>query len=650
MAISKHEEQQYMDYLQEKGVSKLVNDMLEEVCTKNVPHPQSHLATFLSSYKRSPYPDGSASTFTESEGGVQEVAIAAVKGDGEQPGWNAERGNYTIAAMGTSGLRLKQADYNRPGFLEQFAQGVARYFAVDVKEKLESAGHPNPTTVLVGGDPRRGNAKRIETITRCLVANGLKVLVASNGIASTPAMSHAIRHLKAAGAIILTASHNPATDAGIKINSDDGAPALEDTVKQVHTYQNEATSWKAIGDIYAARYEGVVRDVDCVRLYADLLDSIFDFRAMQQLIQMEKNFKIALDCMHGAAGPFAREVFINRLGFVEGSSITMVRETPRADLGGDDAHPEPDFDYIKQLIDLNATNEYNLVAAWDSDVDRRLDGGKGFFVESADEFCLFAKYGSMINLTSLPQFATEINYCRSTVTSHAIDLLKEDLQKQAGEVKVNTIETATGFKYIAEKGNWGVEESNGVGNPFLREKDGIFATVFLLKIILAQKSSVRDLMEDVWGKYGRVYFTRGEVSGSDAAEKEQLIKILNDAVAEREDEARREGAVQEDYAGLKVQEAKRWVYRGERPADKDPDAWVLKLSDSNVVKARFSGTGSGGYCLRVYCSKYSKDFKQTKAGITQPMKDSFNAFLKAKGWTGPEACKFTDACQPDPYN
>jgi phosphoglucomutase len=48
-------------------------------------------------------------------------------------------------------------------------------------------------------------------------------------------------------------------------------------------------------------------------MYADLLDSIFDFASMKSMLA-GKAFKAAFDSMHGAAGPFAREIFINRLG------------------------------------------------------------------------------------------------------------------------------------------------------------------------------------------------------------------------------------------------------------------------------------------------------------------------------------------------
>ena len=220
-----------------------------------------------------------------------------------------------IPIMGTSGLRKAQAVYNKKEFLEQFIQGIADHFNTLEDQFLESKNR----TIILGGDPRLGNDERIYKAAEILAANGFKVMIAlQDRVASTPAMSHAIRHENAVGGIIFTASHNPFTDVGIKVNIHDGSPALEDTIKNVHKLQNEVKSYKTI-DFEAARAKGFIRDIDTVKLYTDLLDKIFDFTKMKLKIkELEKKLgrplKIALDGMGGAAGPYLTEIFINRLG------------------------------------------------------------------------------------------------------------------------------------------------------------------------------------------------------------------------------------------------------------------------------------------------------------------------------------------------
>lgn len=542
---------------------------------------------------------------------------------------------YAIGKMGTSGLRQVQEVYNQPLFLEQFAQGVAEYFK-ELTAQQEVA--VNNKTLLLGGDPRKGNRDRIKRIAAILVGNGFSVKLAKNGLASTPAMSHGIRKLQVAGGIVLTASHNPFTDVGIKINMADGSPALTDTVNRIHQLQNAPQQYYTVEYDQAVK-DGMIEEIDIIKMYADLLDEILDFKKMQEKLQ-QHSLKAAFDAMHGAAGPFAREVFINRLGM----DAKILREEPREDLGGFDAsgeplHPEPDFDYISELIELNSSGEYDLVGAWDSDVDRRLDGGKGFWLESADEFALFSKYSELINISEL--FEKQLFFGRSTVTAPTIDLMEQYLQKKFSDKKVQAVQTPTGFKWIADLGNWGVEESNGVGNPYLREKDGIFATAFLLKILLETGKTPQQLMEEIWSEFGRVYFTRGEVSGSDETQKPVLEEILQQAPQQ----------TGKQFGPLKLESAESWNYvhpvSGEI-AEKDA-AYVLNFSDGNTVKARFSGTGSGGYTMRVYCTKYDKQYNIAKSGITRPMKDAFDAFLQANGFAD-KSKKYTDANQPEPYS
>ncbi len=541
---------------------------------------------------------------------------------------------YKIKKMGTSGLRMTQDDYNRPGFLEQFTQGIADYFK-EIPDKENISGKIR--AILLGGDPRQGNSSRIKTIAGILAGNGFRVIIAKNGLSSTPAMSYGIRKLKTAGGIILTASHNPFTDVGIKVNTAGGAPALDKAVSRIQELQNSCTEYRT-ADFSTAEKNGMISTTNIISLYADLLDEIFDFAEMKKAIS-ERKLRGAFDSMHGAAGPFAREIFIDRLGL----DAEIIREEPRPDLGGFDSsgeplHPEPDFDYVPRLIEMNATGKFDIVSAWDSDVDRRLDGGSSFFLESADEFALFAEYSHLICIEKL--FDETIYFCRSTVTAGTIDLMESYLKEKFPEREVKAVETPTGFKWIAELGNWGVEESNGVGNPYHREKDGIFSTVFLLKILLETGKNPKELMEEVWKNFGRVYFTRGEVSGKDIKEMDQLTEIFDNA-------SRYTG---NKFRSLTLESAESWDYVNPSTGNRDAKsaAWVLNFSEGNTVKARFSGTGSGGYTLRVYCSKYDRDYAIPKSGITQPMKVAFDEFLKSSKFNG-RGEKYTDTHQPDVY-
>ena len=110
---------------------------------------------------------------------------------------------------GTSGLRKKVTVFQQPHYLENFVQSV-----FDCVPELRGG------TLVLGGDGRYHNDHAIQTILRMAAANGAaRVVVGRDGLLSTPAASELIRSRRAAGGLILSASHNPGGpdgDFGIK--------------------------------------------------------------------------------------------------------------------------------------------------------------------------------------------------------------------------------------------------------------------------------------------------------------------------------------------------------------------------------------------------------------------------------------------------
>jgi phosphoglucomutase len=102
---------------------------------------------------------------------------------------------------GTSGLRKKTTVFQQEHYVENFVQC-----------SLEAAGLEALAgkTLVVGGDGRFYNDVMVQKIVKICAANGVgKVVTGQNGLLSTPAVSALIRHIKAEGGFILTASHNP---------------------------------------------------------------------------------------------------------------------------------------------------------------------------------------------------------------------------------------------------------------------------------------------------------------------------------------------------------------------------------------------------------------------------------------------------------
>ena len=99
---------------------------------------------------------------------------------------------------GTSGLRKKVPHFQQPNYAENFIQAI-----------FDAADVPEGGTLVVGGDGRYFNREVVGTVIRMAAANGFgRVVVGRDGLLSTPAASNLIRQRKAAGGIILSASHN----------------------------------------------------------------------------------------------------------------------------------------------------------------------------------------------------------------------------------------------------------------------------------------------------------------------------------------------------------------------------------------------------------------------------------------------------------
>ena len=246
---------------------------------------------------------------------------------------------------GTSGLRKKVVVFQQPHYLENFVQSI-----------FDALTGFAGSTLVVGGDGRFYNDVAIATIVCMAAANGFgRVLVGRAGILSTPAASCVVRARAAFGAIILSASHNPGGpdgDFGIKFNTANGGPAPEKLTEaiwrcseRIERYRTLARAEVDLATIGTARLgETIVEVFDPVAEYADLLARLFDFPAIARLLQ-RGDFRMRFDAMHAVTGPYAKEIFVRRLGAPPAS---VVAATPLPDFGG--GHPDPNPIYAADLI------------------------------------------------------------------------------------------------------------------------------------------------------------------------------------------------------------------------------------------------------------------------------------------------------------
>jgi len=492
---------------------------------------------------------------------------------------------YSDQKPGTSGLRKRVTVWQQPNYVENYIQSI-----FDVLEDRQGK------TLVIGGDGRFYNDVAIQKAIKIAAANGFgKVLVGQGGLLSTPAASHMIRHNKAFGGLVLSASHNPGGpdgDFGIKYNISNGGPAPEAITEAVFERSKVIGAYRIadVPDVDLSRIgtqssgEMVVEVVDPVTDYAALMETLFDFDAISTLF--ESGFRMRFDAMHAVTGPYAHRIIEGMLGAPAG---TVINGVPSPDFGG--GHPDPNLVYAKDLYDLLMSPDGpDFGAASDGDGDRNLIIGKNRFVTPSDSLAILAA-----NAPLAPGYAAGIaGIARSMPTSAAADRVAEKLG-------IEMHETPTGWKFfgnLLDAGRVTIcgEESAGTGSNHVREKDGLWAVLLWLNIIAARKQSVDQIVREHWATYGRNYYTRHDYEEVDSAIAHKLVDDLR---------AQLPDLVGKSFGNLTVSYADDFSYTD--PIDGSVSARQgirIGFEDGSRIVLRLSGTGTVGATLRLYVERY----------------------------------------------
>lgn len=496
---------------------------------------------------------------------------------------------------GTSGLRKKVTVFRQPHYLANFVQAMS-----------VAVGGFAGKTLIVGGDGRYYNREAIQTIVKLAVAaNAKTLLIGQSGLLSTPAASCVIRQRKADGGIVLSASHNPGGpdgDFGIKYNVANGGPAPEKVTDAIFAASKTVAEYRVarIADIDLDRIgtqrigETTVEIIDPVADYAALMEKLFDFDAIKRLFA-NGTFRMCFDGMHAITGPYAKAIFVKRLG---APADWLINCEPKTDFGG--GHPDPNLTYAEELVaKLFAKDAPDFGAASDGDGDRNMILGRHFFVTPSDSLAIIAA-----NAKLAPGYRSGLSgIARSMPTSQAADRVAEKLG-------IPLFETPTGWKFFgnlmdADKVTLCGEESFGTGSNHVREKDGLWAVLFWLNILAATNKSVADLTREHWATYGRNVYSRHDYEAVDSAGAQLLITELRHKLSTLPGTTlgRYRVAVADDFS---------YTDPIDHSVSKAQGVRII-FDDGSRIVYRLSGTGTEGATLRVYIERYTTD----KAALDQ---------------------------------
>lgn len=436
-------------------------------------------------------------------------------------------------AFGTGGMRGKlgvgTSRMNRYT-VRRATCGYAAYLLDCVPEAREKG-------VVIARDPRRGSREFADEAARALASRGIRVWLFDD-IRPTPVLSYAVRELRAAGGIVITASHNPPEYNGYKVYGSDGVQLLPDAAEEVAKRAAEVVDYLSPPGDPLAKIDFVPARVDdsYVRRVLDLVAGIAGVSVPRA---SRASLGVIYTPLHGTGQAFVPRV-LHDLGF---AAAQVVREQSVPD--GDFPtvkYPNPEdpsaFEMgIAQAHKVAASSvnagdgrlapapgaapvpapETDIILATDPDCDRVgvavWDGGEGRYqvLTGNQTGVLLADF----LIESARQSGRDLAGCTIVKTIVSTEMAAA----MAAAAGVRIVDTLTGFKYIGEQigeierggGDFlfGFEESCGyLAGTFVRDKDAVIASALIACAAVRQRlrgSSLLGRLDELFDEYGHYH-------------------------------------------------------------------------------------------------------------------------------------------------
>jgi len=364
------------------------------------------------------------------------------------------------------------------------AQGVADY--------LKQVGLAN-RGLIVGYDTRFASEDFASAAAEVIAGNGIKVYLCPKAT-PTPVISFGILAQKAGGAVIITASHNPAIWSGFKYRSEYASSAPDEVTAEIERHISQALATGEINQMPLSKAldQGIVEYLDLAPIYSDQLARLINLNELRQT-----RLKIVVDSMYGAGAGYFKKLLAG--GAIEVEEINNERNPLFPGI-----QPEP---IAANLAKLSATVKEvgaNVGLATDGDADRiGIVDENGVFLTQLQVFALLCLY--------LLEVRGERGAIVKTITTTS-------MLYRLGEIfEVPVYETPVGFKYIApimmaEKALIGGEESGGYGfRGHVPERDAILAGLYFLDLMIKTGKTPSGLLDYLYSKVGPHYYQRIDV-------------------------------------------------------------------------------------------------------------------------------------------
>ncbi|OUL23444.1 phosphoglucosamine mutase [Nostoc sp. RF31YmG] len=457
----------------------------------------------------------------------------------------SNRSNSSKIKFGTDGWRgIIADDFTFPN-VRKVTRAIASY--------LETA-YSKDRPVLVAYDTRFLADQFAQTAAQVLADLGWTVKVTDRDC-PTPVIAYNARHLNSAGALMFTASHNPAPYCGIKYIPDYAGPAtpeITDTiVANIESASDEPPSGSPSGSI-----------------------SIFDpkpdyLQFIYTLIDVEKiksaQLKVKYDALYSTSRGYLDEV-------LQQSGVQLESFHTWRDVLFGGGMPEPKGEQLVELVEAVRAGKADLGLATDGDSDRfGIVDEQGNVLTPNTVLLLLARH-------LIKNKGKSGAIVRTVATTHLLDNF-------AAKYGLPIYETAVGFKYIGEKMREttvliGGEESGGLSViGHIPEKDGVLADMLVAEAIAYEGKPLSQLVKEAIAEAdGPLYNNRLDLHLTEAHKNAVINSFTNNPPTE--------------VAGIKVKEVGR------------KDGIKLYLEEGSWILLRPSGTEP---LVRVYLETHSPE-------------------------------------------
>jgi alpha-D-glucose phosphate-specific phosphoglucomutase len=403
--------------------------------------------------------------------------------------------------FGTDGWRAVIAETFTFENVRLVSQAVADFL-------LDSAEAGHSPEIVIGFDTRFLSDRFAAEVARVMAANGIIAYLA-RADTPTPAISYNIVHKRAAGGVVITASHNPPRYNGFKVKAAYGGAAPKQDTEAI---RQKLYAPDRIGpnlmDYHKALELGLIRRFDPAWPYYEHLTT--------NLLDMDTisggELKIVADAMYGAGRGAFREILSRTRTKIHELHCDM-----NPGFGG--IHPEPMGRNLKELITTVQNVNAHLGLATDGDADRigAVDE-KGTFVDPHTIMALAVRY--LVEKRGLRGGIAK------TISSTMM------LNRLAKKYNLPLHETPVGFDVIAdlmihEDILLGGEESGGISiKGHIPEGDGILMGLLLMEIVAHASVPLSELVADLQRQVGPTVYKRDDLRLKNPITKDEMVKHL----------------------------------------------------------------------------------------------------------------------------